>query len=351
MGVQDTSASSSRAPAPVYRSHIECEYGRHHASNATVRPHNTTKPKPSYQRHEPKAGKSKAPTTASTKVIDLTGDSPPKRKQKSKPLDDDDEEAPDAKKAKRPKDEEKRLKRWRKQAPTTYLEVRNRALTQRMFALDRQRDTSNPGHPTETISLAGTTGNVYTIVVDKVPSCDCPHARKGNQCKHIAYVLSRVLRVPANLEYQLAFISSELREIFVNAPPLPSETADNNDDKDGKRKPIEGECPICCVDFEPESGEVIVYCKAACGNNIHGDCFKQWAATKTGRGAVTCPFCRTAWEREDGEAAAKDVVRDGARNRDGYVNVAQQLGMSGRRDYSTYHSYWVRAQARNGEIE
>lgn len=26
---------------------------------------------------------------------------------------------------------------------------------------------------------------------------------------------------------------------------------------------------------------------------------------------------------------------------DGYMNVASAVGLSGRRDYSTYHSYWV----------
>lgn len=301
---------------------------------------------------KPAPRKRKAPA-ANNRVIDLTEENPPKkRKSKSANIDQDENSEKPAKKAKRPKDEEKRLKRWRKKAPTTFLEVQSRALTQRMFALDRQRDASHPDHPVETISLAGTTGNVYTIIIDKVPSCDCPHAKKGNQCKHIAYVLTRVLRARADLQYQLAFISSELREIFANAPPLPSETAASGDkEQDGKRKPIEGECPICCVDFEPESGEEIVYCKAACGNNIHADCFKQWEATKRGQ-KVTCPFCRSAWERSDaeGEAAAKNVVKAGPKNGEGYVNVAAQLGLSGRRDYSSYHSYWVRRQAENGEI-
>lgn len=31
-------------------------------------------------------------------------------------------------------------------------------------------------------------------------------------------------------------------------------------------------------------------------------------------------------------------------NGDGYVNVASELGISGARDYSTYHQYWVRQQ-------
>ncbi|KAK3109713.1 hypothetical protein LTR53_016736 [Teratosphaeriaceae sp. CCFEE 6253] len=273
-------------------------------------------------------------------VIDLTQDTPPKKCIASRKADPERNEKPQ-KASKKPEDEEKRLRRWRKAAPSTYLEVRSRALTQRMFCLDRQRDSSDPAHPTESISLAGTTGNVYTIVVDKVPSCDCPHARKGNQCKHIAYVLSRVLRAPAHLEYQLALTSSELRDIFEKAPPLPSQTAADNDEKDGKRKPIEGECPICVVDFEPESGEAIVYCKAACGNNIHADCLKQWAATKK-NGAVPCPFCRTPWQDEGGETAAKTVAKEGPRNGEGYVNVAAQLGLSGTRDCSSYHSYWVR---------
>ena len=293
-------------------------------------------------------------STDGSNVIDLTQDSSPKRRRskKASAVDTDDLLQADKPKAnaKKPKDEERRLRRWRSHAPTAYTETRNRALTQRMFVLDRQRDTSNSEHPTETISLAGTTGNVYTIVVDKVPSCDCPHAKKGNQCKHIAYVLSRVLRVPADLEYQLAFISAELRDIFAKAPPLPSETAERNDDGDGKRKPIEGECPICSEDFEPESKESIVYCKSACGNNIHAQCFKMWAATKQGRG-VTCPFCRTEWQQEGGgEAAAKSVAREGPKNREGYVNVAAQLGLSGRRDYSSYHSHWVRRQAMDGNI-
>ncbi|KAK4540845.1 hypothetical protein LTR36_008787 [Oleoguttula mirabilis] len=293
--------------------------------------------------------KRKAGLTAQSAVIDLTQDTPPKKRKtkKSRPVEADDS-AKLTKKAKKPKDEEKRLRRWRTHAPTSYQEVRDRALTQRMFALDRQRDTSNPDHPTETVSLAGTTGNVYTVVIDKVPSCDCPHAKKGNQCKHIAYVLSRVLRAPPNLEYQLAFVSSELREIFAKAPPLPSETAAEASNKqDGNRKPVEDECPICCMDFEPESGEAIVYCKAACGNNIHKTCFQQWAATKRG-GQVTCPFCRAPWEGD--EETVKQVAKSGPMNGEGYVNVASQLGLSGRRDYSTYHSHWVRRQAMRGDI-
>jgi hypothetical protein len=262
----------------------------------------------------------------------------------SRATEDTGEKPKKQKKAKQ--DGEKRLRKWRAHAPSAYQEIRNRALTQRMFALDRQRSNENPEHPSETISLAGTTGNVYTICVDKVPTCNCPHAKKGNQCKHVVYVLSRVLRAPPELEYQLAFTSSELRDIFANAPPLPSETA-SNDAQDGNRKPVEGECPICCNDFEQGSSETIVYCKAACGNNIHKNCFAQWAATKRGQ-TITCPFCRSPWQ--DDEANLPEIAKGASRNAEGYVNVASQLGLSGRRDYSTYNSFWVRGQARRGRV-
>jgi hypothetical protein len=377
MGVQDAftppdrgqsaahNANATRAYGQQYTEYPQMSNPRRHPSAASHTVDMTSSAMPAA------AGpsrKRRAPA-ADVPVIDLTGDSPqPSETPNSKrrradrdveepPLYDNlfkgkqpqpDEEGDDSPKKKAKKDDgEKRLRRWRKHAPSAYREVRERALTQRMFVLDRQRDASDPEAPSETISLAGTTGNIYTITIDKVPSCDCPHARKGNQCKHIVYVLSRVLRAPAELEYQLAFISSELKDIFARAPPLPSETAEN-DGKDGNRKPVEGECPICCNDFEPESSETIVYCKAACGNNIHKDCFGQWAATRTGQ-AVTCPFCRTPWQGDEDQL--KQVAKNGRKNADGYVNVASQLGLSGRRDYSTYNSYWVRGQARRGDIE
>lgn len=258
-------------------------------------------------------------------IVDLTADTPPKKR--TKPTESN---------------EEKRLKRFRHAPPKTYHDVRHRALNQRMFVLDRQRRTTDSGeHPTEQIQLAGTTGNVYTITIDKVPNCNCPHALKGNQCKHVIYVLARVLRVPWELEYQVAFLASELRSIFARAPPLPEEQGKESEE-DGKRKPLEGECPICCEDFEPENtAEAVVYCKASCGNNIHKQCFEQWAATKSGQ-VVTCPFCRAPWEGD--EDTLKKVVQSGRPNKEGYVNVASQLGLSGRRDYSTYNDFWMRRQ-------
>ncbi|TKX18712.1 ring finger domain-containing protein 10 [Elsinoe australis] len=248
--------------------------------------------------------------------------------------------------------EEKRLAKFREKPPQKYWDYHSRALTQRMFVLNRNRGNAEdcphgtPKCPSETVELAGSTGNVYTINITHKPSCTCPDFTKGNkQCKHIIYVLVQVLKAPSHLAFQLAFLTSELREIFDNAGPLPVETI-SDEDKDGNRRPVEGDCPICCCDLD-DGKEEVVWCKAACGNNLHKTCFDQWAASRRGQ-KVTCPYCRTAWS-EGGDL--KTMSKKGAVGREGYVNLASELGLSGQRDYSSYNSFWVRRQMREGLIE
>jgi hypothetical protein len=88
--------------------------------------------------------------------------------------------------------------------------------------------------------------------------------------------------------------------------------------------------------FESEAEEII-WCRAACGNNIHKQCFEQWAASKPGR--VSCVYCRRTWKGD--EDSIKRISKMGAKNAEGYVNVAGELGLSGERDYSSYHQLWV----------
>lgn len=97
----------------------------------------------SYQSHYggPSAYPSKA-GGARHHPIDLTADSPPPKQRKRKAIrevDQYDEEQPTKKRKSKAKDEEKRLRRWRPKAPVSYGEIRERALTQRMFVIDRER--------------------------------------------------------------------------------------------------------------------------------------------------------------------------------------------------------------------
>ena len=85
------------------------------------------------------------------------------------------------------KDAERRLRVFRKMAPLSYLEKLERATSQRMFVIDRSRGGTEDV-PEETIDMAGTTGNIYSITISQMPRCTCPDNQKGHQCKHIVYV-------------------------------------------------------------------------------------------------------------------------------------------------------------------
>jgi len=123
---------------------------------------------------------------AGVEIIDLTGDSP-KNSLKKIPKKTPNKRSGKISDGGTKVDEDKRLKRFRDHAPQSYLEIKARALTQRFTVLDRERCGTDE-LPEEKIVMAGSTGNVYTQKIGLVPSCDCPHAKKGNQCKHIIYV-------------------------------------------------------------------------------------------------------------------------------------------------------------------
>ncbi|KAI9664542.1 MAG: hypothetical protein M1821_005988 [Bathelium mastoideum] len=257
----------------------------------------------------------------------------------------------------------------RKKATDGEKEVRSRVF----YVIERTR-TGTEDCPEEMVDLAGSTGNIYTVHIKKQPTCTCPAYQRtvkpgadiGDECKHILWVTFRVLKAPPHLQYQLAFLSSELREIFTLAPPIPTASPSNSpsDANASHRKPIEDDCPVCCCPFDADDADDtnartaspsddIVWCRASCGNNVHRACFEQWAATKKAAGygsaaQVTCPFCRAPWQGD--EQSLQRIAKGGERNEEGYVNVAEQLGISTERDYSSYHQPWVRTQQKAGKL-
>ncbi|KAH0613138.1 uncharacterized protein H6S33_009518 [Morchella sextelata] len=237
--------------------------------------------------------------------------------------------APSIKKAKNTPaaEEEKRLGRWRSQ-PTHQLRDRiHRCLTQRMVVLDRHRNME-VSPPEEIFQIAGSTGNVYQVHIKRKSTCSCPDGIQNGLCKHILYVMMKVLKARDELVYQPALLSTELEQIFLKAPAAPASDLSNSGPSN--RKPLEDDdCPICYSEFDNE--ESTVYCKSQCGTNIHEACFRQWAATK-GPGLVTCVMCRQPWQSEN----VKSALVNGKIGEEGYVNVAEQLGMSLERDTSTY---------------
>lgn len=140
--------------------------------------------------------------------------------------------------------------------------------------------------------------------------------------------MMKVLTARFDLAYQLALLSNELRDIFAAAPPIAAPGVEGCGSKDSdKRKPVEGDCPICFSELGDEK-ESVVWCRAACGQNIHQECFETWAKTKTS-GDVTCPMCRSVWEGDP--SMVKRVEKSRGSTSEGYINVAAQLGISQRR--------------------
>lgn len=86
---------------------------------------------------------------------------------------------------------EKRLRQFRSKPVAVFTKVYQRAVSQRFYVLSRTR-TGTADCPEETVELTGSTGNIYTINVGKLPNCNCPHARGGSQCKHVVYVSNEI---------------------------------------------------------------------------------------------------------------------------------------------------------------
>ncbi|KAF3926325.1 hypothetical protein AA313_de0201325 [Arthrobotrys entomopaga] len=229
-----------------------------------------------------------------------------------------------------------RLRKFRPKCPQTVEMRMARVRMQRMYCLGRERDEENLR---EVFTVAGSTGNLYTVTLQNIPTCNCPDGKKNGTCKHILFVMLKVVRARYNLTYQMALLNSEIKEIFENSP-IPVDTEGGSTGDKRKRKPLDqDECPICYEPFE-ESDSKILFCAAQCGSNIHGECFRQWAASRGGA-QVTCVMCRTPWENiPANEGDYGKIVKEAQVGREGFLNVGAEMGMSTYRDTSTYHHYY-----------
>eukprot|EP00252_Welwitschia_mirabilis_P020894 TRINITY_DN521_c0_g2_i1.p1 TRINITY_DN521_c0_g2~~TRINITY_DN521_c0_g2_i1.p1 ORF type:complete len:307 (+),score=17.19 TRINITY_DN521_c0_g2_i1:252-1172(+) len=241
---------------------------------------------------------------------------------------------------------EKRLKRFIRR-PTKSVEERiQRAYEHRLYLIDRK---SRPPHACDFIVL-GATGNVYTVSLSQLPTCTCPDFQRGNTCKHILFVMLRVLKLSPEdpRVWQKAFLASELEDLLNAADAAESsvmanrrvrerflEISGSNPDEghgESTRRSLEGDCPVC---YEPLQGakEDVVYCRT-CGNNVHKDCFERWSRSKHG-GPVTCVYCRAPWEKEKENAKGKYV------NLAAYSDVHRSEDLSLKAFYPE-SSHWIR---------
>ncbi|KAH7930785.1 hypothetical protein BV22DRAFT_999663 [Leucogyrophana mollusca] len=248
---------------------------------------------------------------------------------------------------------EKRGAMFKKKCPQNILERVDRVMSQRFFMVDRSR---NGNELREEFKVLGSTGNVYTVIINKTPSCNCPDATKGNHCKHILFIYLKVLQVSqeSGLWYQKALLTSELETIFAQAPAAPNSVAQQrvrdayaratgsksaaavSEDTTKKRKMPEpdDDCPICYENMHGASAATLVWCET-CGNGVHKECFGQWAKS-AGRN-LTCVFCRAAWVGPDAGGKGKGKGKGGIATSEGYINLGSVAGLSQERDTSSYY--------------
>lgn len=88
---------------------------------------------------------------------------------------------------------EKRAARYRSTCPQDVRDRISRAISQRMYLI-HQIDTSSATSLSRQFAVLGSTGNVYDVTIGQKPHCTCPDCAKGNLCKHIIFVMIKVIK-------------------------------------------------------------------------------------------------------------------------------------------------------------
>ncbi|WOO84438.1 E3 ubiquitin-protein ligase Zswim2 [Vanrija pseudolonga] len=294
----------------------------------------------------------------------LGSSAPPAKKRKAAASTDEAESSSAA--AARAEQPEKRALRERAKCPVAIAQRSQRVMSQRMFMVDRE-DTGSAENLASVFKVLGSTGNVYTVEISHLPSCDCPDFAKGNSpCKHIIFIFLKVLKVPlgSTVWYQRALLTSELRAVMDAVPAAadvavaprvraaflkatgstrveeeaPAEPEDKSADDEGKRLSSIGEdCPVCFEEMsEAEhaaNGLVFDLSDGGCGKPLHAQCFAMWSQTARAKSApATCVWCRSAWKATPKPNADAEVGYSG-----GYLNLAELAGVSRERDTSSYY--------------
>eukprot|EP00850_Spirogloea_muscicola_P022059 SM000275S10315 [mRNA] locus=s275:6234:8436:+ [translate_table: standard] len=263
-------------------------------------------------------------------------------------------QSPSAKRKRPPLDEQKRAARFLASPSKATEERIVRAYAHRLYLIDRQTAACGPDSvPTSCdFHVLGSTGNVYTVTISRMPRCTCPDNARGNVCKHLLFVMLRVLKVPQDNPciWQKALLADEVASLLLNnessaelaglrastgvLEQIQALNGASTSAVSGAAPPsaapreLEGDCPICYEPLANDSGqpkEPVVSCKV-CGNNVHRDCFQHWKSSKTAAG-VTCIFCRAPWqddETQPGVSGTLPVARNVFQARAaGYINLAE----------------------------
>jgi hypothetical protein len=206
---------------------------------------------------------------------------------------------------------------------------RDRALHQRLYLLER--------HTASDFVVLGNTGNAYDVTLepDGLPRCSCPDWRfrgRTQRCKHILFVLLRVLAAPpgsaaadtaarpippGELAALLASPSCHVADASPQLLARYAALAAGESVPELPPRPIDAATDVCAICYEAlvdAKQAALVHCRLGCGRSVHAACFARWAAAKrAARETLTCVYCRAPWE----------PPRPAKRRRGEYINVLQ----------------------------
>jgi len=162
----------------------------------------------------------------------------------------------------------------------------------------------------------------FKVQIGYEMKCSCK-AKGGIPCKHLLFVLLKLLRVPPENPFlwQGSLLDHEIDQVLRGRYQAASSKRNKAQSAEaGKEgvlvKPVEpGDvCAICQEDLCDDEGEIVtdngpmVYCKQSCGNSVHAKCMKVWAEHKASVGdKITCPFCREDWGPGAVETIKKEI--------------------------------------------
>lgn len=157
----------------------------------------------------------------------------------------------------------------------------NRALTQRIYVVRREENTSGIH-----FLMMGNSGTKYSLSIknDLSMSCACPdHTLNDNFCKHLIFLCIKVLGLTVDRTFHISQGKLEQetfqqlrKETVITTTP----TALNKTDS----------CSICIEEF----GEQSVECCQTCSNFFHAMCLFKWFENTE---KPTCVLCRAEWFR------------------------------------------------------
>jgi len=176
---------------------------------------------------------------------------------------------------------------------------KQRGLTQPIYLIETIID--EPNQYEKKYIVMGSSGNVYTVAISQIPTCTCPdYATRQKRCKHIYFVLGRIMQVNDDNQDNDEYTDIELLKMFSQIPQITNNLIIDNNAKnkynklkntnpDQNKKSTDDLCPICLDDLE--NGEVLDCCRS-CGKHVHTCCFSMWTKSRGAR----CVFCQASWK-------------------------------------------------------